>query len=358
MVGCDRCGEDRSLDYSCNYCSGSFCTSHRLPENHHCPGLRSANTHGPDFRPTNQSSSIIGSVFGSRKDSGDAIAREHHPGMKTYDGDLNPKQPVSGERGSPPSNADGTSGDDRCGLVWTLIGFLLIPFIFLYNATRYLLSLISGVLTRPVPFVLFVGGITFVAHLFGVIDVPIDAALSGVGGVLSAAGNTSNATTTPNDASSQTGGIDRAEIETFVHEEINEERTSRGLNALKWDGELSEIARYHSQQMATDDFFSHTSPHGQTVGDRYDKFGYTCRVATSGNRYLTGAENIAQTYHHKNVLGHGRLTTNQEVAQALVQQWMDSRGHRENILTADWNNEGIGVYITSQKEVYATQNFC
>lgn len=381
VAGCDRCGDDRSLNYNCNYCSGSFCTSHRLPENHLCPGLRSANTHGPDFRSTGSSgSSIIGRIFGSSGKEDDAIVREYHPGVKTYDGEINPGEPTSSGMGDVPSNynpepspdvapdgsiirnkeaeTDRTTGDDAGGIWWTILGALLLPFILLYYAARTLLSILLGVLTRPVPLVLFVAGVAIAAHLFGVIDLPIDAAMSGVGGVLSAAGNTSNATATPQEASSQSGGIDRAEIELYIHEEINEERASRGLGALNWDGELREVARYHSEQMATEGFFAHTSPTGQTMSDRYDKFGYNCRAPTSGNRYLTGAENIAKTYHHKNVIGQGRLTTNREVAEALVQQWMESTGHRENILTPEWNAEGVGVYVTSDNEVYATQNFC
>lgn len=250
--------------------------------------------------------------------------------------------------------------DDGIGVMWTAIGFLLLPFYYLYYAVRYLISVTQRILTRPVPLVLTIASVALAAHLFGLIDLPLDAAASGVGGFLSAVGNASNTTATPADhtSSKQSSGIDRAKVELYVHEEINEERTSRGLSKLNWDDGLQEIARYHSKLMATDGFFSHTSPQGQTMADRYDMFGYSCRVQTSGNRYLTGAENIAQTYHHKNVMGQGRLTTNREVAEALVEQWMDSKGHRENILTADWNNEGIGVYITSENEVYATQNFC
>lgn len=383
MAGCDRCRGDDKLAYSCNYCSGSFCTSHRLPENHNCQGLRSANTHGPDFRSTDDSSSILGRIFGDSKDESDVIAREHHAGMKTYGGSLDPGEPTQPTGGANPRNyepesspdvaPDGSivragednpgqapTGDEGVGIVWTLIGIVLLPFIVLYDITRYLLGVLLAIATRPVPLLLFVGGALVVANLFGVIDIPFDAAASGIGGVISAAGNASNATATPTpqEASSQSGAIDRAEVEFYVHEEINEERTSRGLSRLNWDSELREIARYHSNQMAAEGFFAHTSPSGQTMGDRYDRFGYNCRVSAGGNRYLTGAENIAQTYHHKNVIGRGRLTTDREVAEALVQQWMESEGHRENILKPEWNNEGIGVYLTSENEVYATQNFC
>ena len=47
------------------------------------------------------------------------------------------------------------------------------------------------------------------------------------------------------------------------------------------------------------------------------------------------------------------------IATQFVDMWMNSDGHRQNILTERWNNEGIGVYYDSEDgEVYATQNFC
>ncbi len=39
MATCDQCGEEENMPYQCRYCGGTFCATHRLPENHHCPGL-------------------------------------------------------------------------------------------------------------------------------------------------------------------------------------------------------------------------------------------------------------------------------------------------------------------------------
>lgn len=156
--------------------------------------------------------------------------------------------------------------------------------------------------------------------------------------------------------------LNRTEIEYEVHRQINQERRERGLNPLEFDDELQTIARHHSEDMAVNNYFAHEDPDGHGFSYRYDQFNYSCRVPAEGNTYLTGAENIVQTYHHDQVIvwwSDKIMTyeTEREIARAIVQSWMHSRGHRKNILTPEWRREGIGVFIEG-KEVYATQNFC
>jgi uncharacterized protein YkwD len=158
--------------------------------------------------------------------------------------------------------------------------------------------------------------------------------------------------------------VDRSaeRIEVLVHQEINERRQQHGLDTLSYDEELEDVADYHSEDMAENGYFAHESPGGETLGDRYDRFGYDCRVSTGGNSYATGAENIAYTYWETNLEGGVYHDSNRDVAEGLVNQWMNSTGHRENILRDYWENEGIGVSITTDSKgrtrIYATQNFC
>ncbi|WP_162224342.1 CAP domain-containing protein [Halorussus amylolyticus] len=163
------------------------------------------------------------------------------------------------------------------------------------------------------------------------------------------------------DESTPLSDLDRDRIEDLVHEHVNERRSDHGLGAVDFDTDLREIARSHSEDMAENDYFSHESPDGETRSDRYDEFGYDCRAYIDESRYYTGGENIAYTYYDANVAtddGTVRYTTADELAEGVVRGWMNSEGHRENILTEAWNNEGIGVYVTSEGKVYATQNFC
>jgi len=172
--------------------------------------------------------------------------------------------------------------------------------------------------------------------------------------------------TTTDDGSESDGDtplseLDRSRVEQLVHEHINERRAEHGLGSLAFDDDLREIARYHSRDMAENDYFSHESPSGESRSDRYEKFDYDCRADAGDGRYYTGGENIAYTYYDTDVnadWGTVRYTTADELAAGIVKSWMNSEGHRENILTAAWNNEGIGIYVTAEGKVYATQNFC
>ncbi|MHC3439583.1 CAP domain-containing protein [Natrialbaceae archaeon A-gly3] len=158
------------------------------------------------------------------------------------------------------------------------------------------------------------------------------------------------------------GALDRALVERYVHEAVNEERTDRGLEALAFDDELREIARAHSEDMAERGYFAHDDPEGNSFADRYEEHGYECRAYTDDGYYYTGGENIAYTYFDQPVrTSSGEIvehTTERELANGIVDQWMNSDGHRENILAEYWNNEGIGIAVTDDNRVYATQNFC
>jgi uncharacterized protein YkwD len=160
--------------------------------------------------------------------------------------------------------------------------------------------------------------------------------------------------------------VNRTQVERAIHSEINDRREANGLRPIDWDSNLQEIARYHSRDMAQGDYFAHTSPGGETMEDRYSRFGYNCQVSTGGNTYVTGAENIAYTFAGTDIMRENGDTINhnydeQEIAEGIVNQWMNSAGHRENILRSYWRSEAIGVYLKEtdgKTKVYATQNFC
>lgn len=130
-------------------------------------------------------------------------------------------------------------------------------------------------------------------------------------------------------------------IERAIHEVTNERRCRHGRSALSVDHHLAMIAREHSRDMATNDFFAHESPANESTADRYDRADYEWRRC---------GENIS--YKHPTSLRDARA-----IATEFVEGWLDSPGHRENLLGSDWAVEGIGVYCCSDGHVYATQNF-
>jgi hypothetical protein len=106
-----------------------------------------------------------------------------------------------------------------------------------------------------------------------------------------------------------------------VLELTNAERAKAGLQPLTLNNQLAKAAQGHSDSMAADDFFSHTGADGSDVSDRVQDAGY---------QYSRTGENIA---------------AGQKTAAEVVQGWMDSPGHRANILNADYTEIGIGYEL-------------
>ncbi|WP_138415889.1 SafA/ExsA family spore coat assembly protein [Aquibacillus sediminis] len=118
-------------------------------------------------------------------------------------------------------------------------------------------------------------------------------------------------------------------IEHEVIQLTNQERAKNGLPALQPDWELSRVARYKSQDMRDQSYFSHTSP---TYGSPFTM------MQNFGISYRGAAENIAR---------------GQRTPQEVVKGWMDSPGHRKNIL-GDFTHIGVG-YVEDGN--YWTQMF-
>ncbi|UOW67053.1 CAP domain-containing protein [Paraclostridium bifermentans] len=113
---------------------------------------------------------------------------------------------------------------------------------------------------------------------------------------------------------------------------VNKERTSRGLQALKFNSELSNVATLKSQDMIDKNYFDHTSPTYGSPFDMMKKFGIS---------YTSAGENIAM---------------GQETPQEVMNAWMNSDGHRKNILNPDFTELGVGI-AAKGSSLYWTQMF-
>ena len=165
--------------------------------------------------------------------------------------------------------------------------------------------------------------------------------------------------------------LNREQIERWVIEFTNEERISAGLQPLRHDAAISDIARSHSENMARLGLLSHDIG-GSNPTDRAMAAGYNCRAYIGDGSYTYGlSENISE--YPRVTLWRGRggsykpvdySRDAEDMAWELVQGWMSSPGHRKNILERDSRRIGIGVAIQESPEygyssetVYATQNF-
>jgi uncharacterized protein YkwD len=113
-----------------------------------------------------------------------------------------------------------------------------------------------------------------------------------------------------------------AAAEAEVLKLVNEERTKVGCSAVSANSSLTDLAQVFSEDMAARDFFDHTDPSGLSPWDRAAKAGITS----------LGGENIAR---------------GQATAAAVMEAWMNSPGHRANILNCDFKTLGVGAHFGS-----------
>ncbi len=142
--------------------------------------------------------------------------------------------------------------------------------------------------------------------------------------------------------------ISAEQIAFDIHYEVNEVRKLHGLKPLSWSSTITEIAKKHSQDMNERNYLSHISPEGEDVADRYEQANFVCKKELSNGDILKGGENLAEISYPEELTGMG---------SRIVQSWMDSPSHKQNLLFKEYGREGIGVVI-SVETLYITQNFC
>lgn len=132
---------------------------------------------------------------------------------------------------------------------------------------------------------------------------------------------TGTGTNTGGGTTTTTTGMNSDEQEVFNL--INQQRINNGLSALKMDSEVQRVARIKAQDMVNNNYFSHTSP---TYGSPFDM------LKSFKISYKTAGENIAGNSSNR----------------GAVNAWMNSPGHKANILNSSFNYTGIGV-VTGSK---------
>ncbi|HIJ75046.1 MAG TPA: hypothetical protein HPP83_13200 [Candidatus Hydrogenedentes bacterium] len=129
--------------------------------------------------------------------------------------------------------------------------------------------------------------------------------------------------------------LDISSKEEDAFDAVNQERVAEGLSILTMREDLRAVARAHSEDMADRDFFDHVNPDGD---DPFD------RMADAAITYNTAGENIAWTNYSNAV-------------EQVVDGWMNSPGHRANILNTNFTHTGMGVASDGEGGYYFTQVF-
>ncbi len=125
----------------------------------------------------------------------------------------------------------------------------------------------------------------------------------------------------------------QSQFETQVFALVNKERAKAGAPALVLSKDVSNVARIKSEDMRDKKYFNHTSP---TYGSPF------AMLNRFGIKYRTAGENIAK---------------GQQTPEAVMKAWMNSTGHRKNILDKNFKEIGIGCATDSSGTKYWTQQF-
>lgn len=416
MTHCDYCDiKIDGLPFHCRRCGGNFCSSHRLPEYHNCPGLKRGNIFqnlGSKKRPKSH----------KRKRHYHQV-QEHH--KKEYVGTSRQKpnyiEKVKSffKRRYYKTKSWLNSRHHRSyrnwnaffmNLLWIVV--LSISFMIIYsnleklneivlwflplggglllvnaffwikyfwkflkrifywyegerNGVKYLIILIiifllwQGYQNRDTLFdssIEFYDKINFSSILpLGISEnIPEDSVFSkkSVDTITEGISQNINEVINPEPISDKTMDVEKA-----ILKYTNVKRKSRGLSTLKWDAKLATVARDHSLDMVENDFFSHDNLKGEDPTDRAIRHGYNVHKELGGGWYSDGiAENIGQM-PTGDVEGMGYVSSDADsIGEAHVESWMDSPGHRANILESQYDILGVGcaydgLYYT------CTQNF-
>lgn len=122
-------------------------------------------------------------------------------------------------------------------------------------------------------------------------------------------------------------------LESKVAQLVNQERAKAGLPPLTMNWQVSRVARYKSADMANKGYFSHTSP---TYGSPFNM------MENFGIRFSAAGENIAM---------------GQRTPEEVMRAWMNSPGHKANILGRQYTQIGVGYAKNSKGVPYWTQMF-
>ncbi len=152
-----------------------------------------------------------------------------------------------------------------------------------------------------------------------------------------------------------------------IHRQANVVRRSKGLAPLERDKRIERIARAHSRDMGERGYFDHVNLDGRNATQRARAASYAC-VPDLENPTLVGiGENLYAgfryssyrlRYYRDEIVAEFEWRDEAAFAREAIRAWLDSKGHRRNLLHPDYRLHGIGVYVTRSMEVFVTHNFC
>ncbi len=167
---------------------------------------------------------------------------------------------------------------------------------------------------------------------------------------------------TPDELSTRPSG---SLVLSALYDRMNATRREQGQSELTRDALLERIAQEHSADMARRGYFDHVSPEGQTPFDRADAAGIDCLALTQSSSAGL-SENLYQMSATQRTATSSNGTTTRtyewpepgDIANQTAQGWLDSPGHRENLLRPSAKLHGMGAAYGDGEMLYVTHVFC
>ncbi|MFZ3058528.1 MAG: CAP domain-containing protein [Candidatus Methanoperedens sp.] len=328
---CYFCEKIENIPFKCPHCNKYFCAKHHLPESHNCIG---------NFRNFNN-----GSWFKNKRR--EKILWDWTP-KKVHESHKSPYIKT-------PHFTQKTKISHRSIKRW--LSNILILIIVLGLVIVFALMVYSSVNGKD-------KGITENSPAtLGNITESINNFKSFIHTINENYGNGNSSDRILQDLNVKQSEINSSKLELRIHELINKQRQNNGVVELSFDSKLEVIAQKHSQDMASNNFFEHINLKGEDPTRRGADIGYICRK-DYGSYYTNGiAENLFQNNLYDSVTYYNGIpvynwNSFEEIAQSTVNGWMNSPGHRQNILKPTYDREGIGIAISSDDKVLITEDFC
>lgn len=300
MDGCGVCGATDQFLYRCELCRAQYCQAHQQPSDHPCP-----------VAPYTQA------IFSAEPAP---AANEPEPAANPSGG---PEPTAGATRGAEPAVAP-TRGPSPVARASARVehAWSELP-------ERAAIAMVAIVLVAMVAggaFVAFQPTLNDVLPFGGGPQPPADAVPA--------------------------EEVNESEVGRMVASLVNGYRSEQEVPPLAYDGALAEIAKYHSDDMASEGYVGHTAPDGETVVDRYEGFGYDCE---SPGQLVLFTEYAS---HIRTENGTIPIYNEPQLGVGIFELWLESPEHREALLTQSWDDVGVGITITDEDLVYVTLNAC
>ena len=146
-------------------------------------------------------------------------------------------------------------------------------------------------------------------------------------------------------------------LEGVVQKQVNQYREFHSLSTLEYVLTIAQVARGHSAHVSAGKFFDHVTPEGQAVDDRFAATGLYCGENIVMLPRATSISSVSGVivYRENDIL----QMAESDLAEYIVQSWIESPGHLENMLVAHYQLGGVGIhYNESDEQLFATHNMC